>query len=293
MGSDTAGNGRADFRGKKCLITGAASGIGRATALALAAQGAELYLTDRDEAGLTQTVADAKALGAEVPAHRALDISDYDQVAAFGADIHAAHSSMDVVMNIAGVSAWGTVDQLTHQHWRSMIDVNLMGPIHVIETFLPPMVQARRGGHLVNVSSAAGIVALPWHSAYSASKYGLRGLSEVLRFDLARHRIGVSVVVPGAVKTGLVQTVEIAGVDREDPNVQKWVDRFAGHAISAEKAADKILAGMRRNRFLIYTSVDIRALYAFKRAAWWPYSVAMRQVNVLFSRALRPKSAQR
>ena len=293
MGSDTAGNARADFSGKKCLITGAASGIGRATALALAARGAELYLTDRDEVGLAQTVADAKALGAEVPAHRALDISDYDQVAAFAADIHAAHASMDVVMNIAGVSAWGTVDQLTHQHWRSMIDVNLMGPIHVIETFLPPMVQARRGGHLVNVSSAAGIVALPWHSAYSASKYGLRGLSEVLRFDLARHRIGVSVVVPGAVKTGLVQTVQIAGVDREDPNVQKWVDRFAGHAISAEKAADKILAGMTRNRFLIYTSVDIRALYAFKRVAWWPYSVAMRQVNVLFSRALRPKSVQR
>lgn len=293
MGSDTAGNGRADFRGKKCLITGAASGIGRATALALAARGAELYLTDRDEVGLAQTVADARALGAQVPAHRALDISDYDQVAAFGADIHAAHSSMDVVMNIAGVSAWGTVDQLTHQHWRSMIDINLMGPIHVIETFLPPMVQARRGGHLVNVSSAAGIVALPWHSAYSASKYGLRGLSEVLRFDLARHRIGVSVVVPGAVKTGLVQTVQIAGVDREDPNVQKWVDRFAGHAISPERAAEKILAGVGRNRFLIYTSADIRALYTFKRVAWWPYSVAMRQVNVLFSRALRPKAAQR
>lgn len=297
MGSDTADNGRArlreGFQGKRCLITGAASGIGRATALALAARGAELYLTDRDEVGLAQTVADARALGAQVPAHRALDISDYDQVAAFAADVHAAHSSMDVVMNIAGVSAWGTVDQLTHQHWRSMIDVNLMGPIHVIETFLPPMVQARRGGHLVNVSSAAGIVALPWHSAYSASKYGLRGLSEVLRFDLARHRIGVSVVVPGAVKTGLVQTVQIAGVDRDDPNVQKWVDRFAGHAISAEKAADKILAGMVRNRFLIYTSADIRALYTFKRVAWWPYSVAMRQVNVLFSRALRPKSVQR
>ncbi len=120
-------------------------------------------------------------------------------------------------MNIAGVSAWGTVDRLTHEHWRSMVDINLMGPIHVIETFLPPMVEARRGGHLVNVSSAAGLVALPWHAAYSASKYGLRGLSEVLRFDLARHRIGVSVVVPGAVKTPLVQTVQIAGVDRDDP----------------------------------------------------------------------------
>ena len=286
-------NGRDSFAGKRCLITGAASGIGRATALALAAQGAQLYLTDRDATGLAQTVADARALGAQVPAHRALDISDYDAVAAFATDIHAEHPAMDVVMNIAGVSAWGTVSHLTHQHWRSMIDINLMGPIHVIETFVPPMVAARRGGHLVNVSSAAGIVALPWHSAYSASKYGLRGLSEVLRFDLARHRIKVSVVVPGAVKTGLVQTVQIAGADRNDPKVQKWVDRFAGHAVSPEKAAEKILAGMRRNRFLIYTSSDIRALYAFKRVAWWPYSVAMRQVNVVFTRALRPKAARR
>ncbi|WP_102145140.1 SDR family oxidoreductase [Mycobacterium hubeiense] len=279
---------RGGFAGKRCFITGAASGIGRATALKLAAEGAELYLTDRDADGLAATVDDARALGATVAEHRALDISDFDAVADFAADIHTAHPAMDVVMNIAGVSAWGTVDQLTHQHWRSMIDINLMGPIHVIEEFLPPMVAAGRGGHLVNVSSAAGLVALPWHSAYSASKYGLRGLSEVLRFDLARHRIGVSVVVPGAVKTGLVQTVQIAGVDREDPRVQKWVDRFAGHAVSPEKAADKILAGVRKNRFLIYTSADIRALYAFKRVAWWPYSVAMRQVNVLFTRALRP-----
>lgn len=276
------------FTGKRCFITGAASGIGRATALKLAAEGAELYLTDRDAEGLAATVADARALGADVAEHRVLDIADFDAVADFAADIHSRHPAMDVVMNIAGVSAWGTVDQLTHQHWKSMIDINLMGPIHVIEEFLPPMVAAGRGGHLVNVSSAAGLVALPWHSAYSASKYGLRGLSEVLRFDLARHRIGVSVVVPGAVKTGLVQTVQIAGVDREDPRVQKWVDRFAGHAVSPEKAADKILAGVRKNRFLIYTSPDIRALYAFKRFAWWPYSVAMRQVNVLFTRALRP-----
>ena len=101
-----------------------------------------------------------------------------------------------------------------------MVSINLMGPIHVIESFVPPMVAARRGGHLVNVSSAAGLVALPWHAAYSASKYGLRGLSEVLRFDLHRHRIGVSVVVPGAVQTPLVNTVEIAGVDREHPQVQ-------------------------------------------------------------------------
>ena len=276
------------FAGKRCFLTGAASGIGRATALKLAAEGAELYLTDRDAEGLETTVADVRALGAVVPEHRALDISDYDAVVSFADDIHAAHPAMDVVMNIAGVSAWGTVSTLTHQHWKSMVDINLMGPIHVIETFIPPMVAARKGGHLVNVSSAAGIVALPWHAAYSASKYGLRGVSEVLRFDLARNRIGVSVVVPGAVKTPLVQTVQIAGVDRDDPRVKRWTDRFAGHAVSPEHVADRILRGVRRNRFMVYTSPDIRALYLFKRTMWWPYSVAMRQVNVLFTRALRP-----
>jgi NAD(P)-dependent dehydrogenase (short-subunit alcohol dehydrogenase family) len=276
------------YAGKRCFLTGAASGIGRATALKLAADGAELFLTDRNAEGLAETVADARALGALVLAHRALDISNYDEVAAFAADIHSAHPSMDVVMNIAGVSAWGTVSNLTHQHWESMVSVNLMGPIHVIETFVPPMVLAGNGGHLVNVSSAAGLVALPWHAAYSASKYGLRGLSEVLRFDLARHGIGVSVVVPGAVKTPMVQSVEIAGIDRDHPQVRKWVDRFSGHAVSPEVVADKILRGVSRNRYLIYTSGDIRALYAFKRFAWWPYSFAMRRVNVIFTRALRP-----
>ena len=227
-----------DYAGKRCLLTGAASGIGRATALALARRGAELYLTDREADGLEITVADARAVGGRVAEYRAFDISDYDEVAAFAADIHTRHPAMDVVLNIAGISAWGTVDQLTHRQWRSMIDTNLMGPIHVIETFVPPMIAAGRGGQLVNVSSAAGLVALPWHAAYSASKYGLRGLSEVLRFDLARHGIGVSVVVPGAVKTPLVRTVEIAGVDRDHPKVTQWVERFSGHAVTPEHVAD-------------------------------------------------------
>ena len=121
----------------------------------------------------------------------------------------------------------------------------------------------------------------------------MRGLSEVLRFDLARHRIGVSVVVPGAVKTPLVETVHIAGVDRDHPKVSGLVDRFANHAVSAEHVADRILGGVEKNRYLIYTSLDIRALYMFKRTAWWPYSVVMRRVNVFFTRALRPPSKTR
>lgn len=277
------------FEGRRVFLTGAASGIGRATALLLARDGAELFLTDVNAEGLQQTVADARALGAVVSEFRALDVSDYDAVAAFAADIHAGYPAMDAVMNIAGISAWGTVDQLTHGHWRSMVDVNLMGPIHVIECFVPPMVAAGRGGRLVNVSSAAGLVALPWHAAYSASKYGLRGVSEVLRFDLARHRIGVCLVVPGAVDTPLVQTVDIAGVDRSDPRVARWIARFSGHAVTPERAAEKIVAGVAKNKFLIYTSPDIRALYTFKRVAWWPYSFAMTRVNEIFTRVLRPR----
>ena len=145
------------FTGKQVLVTGAASGIGRAIALKLAGEGAVLFLTDINADGLADTVAEARGAGGEVAAHRALDITDYDAVAHFAAEIHTLHPAMDVVMNIAGISAWGTVDQLTTTLWRSMIEVNLMGPIHVIQAFIPPMVATGRGGRLVNVSSAAGL----------------------------------------------------------------------------------------------------------------------------------------
>src|SRR5215204_7005794 len=106
------------FSGKRCFLTGAASGIGRATALKLAAQGAELYLTDRDAEGLEKTVADARALGAQVPEHRTVDISDYDAVAAFADHIHADHPAMDVWLKTAGWPRWGTSVHSTHKHWK-------------------------------------------------------------------------------------------------------------------------------------------------------------------------------
>ena len=151
------------------------------------------------------------------------------------------------------------------------------------------MVAARRGGHLVNVSSAAGLVALPWHAAYSASKYGLRGLSEVLRFDLARHRIGVSVVVPGAVKTPLVQTVQIAGVDREDPRGEQWMDRFAGHAVSPEHVADKILRGVRQQPVPhLHLARHPRAVHVQARRV-----VAVQRRDAAGQRRVHPRAAAR
>lgn len=272
-----------NLRGKKTFITGAGSGIGRATALAAANEGAELYLTDINEASLKDTVA---AVGNAAAMSQAFDVSDYDAVTAFAAEVHDAAGSLDVVMNVAGVSAWGTVENLEHRQWKSMVDVNLMGPIHVMENFLPPMIHAGRGGHLVNVSSAAGLIPLPWHAAYSASKYGLRGASEVLRYDMKRHGIGVSLVVPGGVKTGLVDTVEIAGVDRDDPRVKKLQHRFEKRAVTPDKVADAILKGIYKNRYLVYSSNDIRFGYWWARKFAPPYEFVLQKANDQFSKLL-------
>ena len=267
-----------ELRGKRCLITGAASGIGRATAHAAAARGAEVFLTDLDRGGLEETVRGLEGIGVVGHAGPA-DVSDHDAVTALAGEIHEVHGSMDVVMNVAGVSAWGTIDRLEHRHWQRMVDVNLLGPINVLEAFVPPMIAAGRGGHIVNVSSAAGLFGLPWHAAYSASKFGLRGVSEVLRFDLRRHGIGVSLVCPGAVRTPLVDSVEIVGVDRTSPEIQKLVRRFERRAVSPETVAEKILRGIERNRYMVYTSADIRIGHWIQRKFSAPYELAMRRLN--------------
>lgn len=267
------------LQGKKCLITGAASGIGRATAVVAAGEGAELYLTDVQADGLEAVVAEIRAKGGQVALYRAFDIADYDAVCAFARDIHSVHGSMDVLMNIAGISIWGSIDRLQHEHWRQVIEINLMGPIHVLESFVPKMIEAGRGGHIVNVSSAAGLFGLPWHAAYSASKFGVRGISEVLRFDLAQHGIGVSLVCPGAVNTPLVGTVNIVGVDRNNPEVKATVKRFQRHAVTPEKAAQAILKGIKNNRYMVFTSPDIRVGYWFQRKFALPYELVMRLLN--------------
>jgi NAD(P)-dependent dehydrogenase (short-subunit alcohol dehydrogenase family) len=268
-----------DLRGKRCLITGAASGIGRATALLAASRGAELFLTDIDAEGLEKVAEEVRGAAGTVSYAKAADIADYEAIVAMAEEIHATGVNMDVVMNIAGVSAWGSIDRLERRHWQKMVDINLMGPVGVLECFVPPMIAAKQGGHIVNVSSAAGLFGLPWHAAYSASKFGLRGVSEVLRFDLRRYRIGVSLVCPGAVKTPLMGTVDLVGIDRESPRIKKLVDRFGDHAVSPEKVAEKIVVGIEKNRYMVFTSADIRIGYWFQRKFAPPYELTMRLMN--------------
>ncbi|HLR84095.1 MAG TPA: SDR family oxidoreductase [Nocardioidaceae bacterium] len=267
------------LRGHRVFLTGAASGIGRATALAAAAEGAELFLTDLHGQQLDQVVADVRDSGGRVAYAKPVDVADFDAVRTLADEIHDEHGSMDVVMNIAGISTWGTIDRLSHEHWRRTVDIDLMGPIHVMECFVPPMIEAGRGGQLVNVSSAAGLFGLPWHAPYSAAKFGLRGVSEVLRFDLAQHGIDVTLVCPGAVNTPLVGTVDIVGVDRDSPDVRKLIGRFQRHAVSPEDAAAAIMRGMRSRRHLVFTSRDIAFGHWWQRKFAPAYNLAMWYLN--------------
>lgn len=267
------------LRDRKCLVTGAASGIGRAVAMAAAREGARLFLTDVNSSALEAVAQEIRANGGDIRVTRAFDISDAAAVEDFARVVHEAHGSLDVVMNIAGIAIWGSISALGDEHWRRCIDVNLMGPIHVLRCFVPAMIEAKRGGHIVNVSSAAGLFGLPWHAAYSASKFGLRGVSEVLRFDLQRYRIGVTLVCPGAVDTGLVRTVQIVGIDTNAPDVVKMRSRFQKHAITPDKAAAQILTGIRKNRYLVLTSPDVKLGYWAQRLFAWGYELVMRLMN--------------
>jgi NAD(P)-dependent dehydrogenase (short-subunit alcohol dehydrogenase family) len=281
------------LKDKKCLVTGAASGIGKATAIAAAREGAELFLTDVSAAALEEVAADIRASGGRVGAVKAFDISGFEAVRDFAGEIHAAHGSLDVVMNIAGISIWGAIENLEHHHWRRAVDIDLMGPIHVMECFIPPMIKAGKGGHLVNVSSAAGLFGLPWHAAYSAAKFGLRGVSEVLRFDLRRHGIGVSLVCPGGVDTGLVRTIEIVGVDTDNPRMVKLKKHFQKRAVTPEQAASAILRGIKANRYMVFTSSDVRIGYWFQRKFALPYELVMRYLNDRLHALTRKRDVQR
>lgn len=254
-----------DLRDREVFITGAGSGIGQATAIAAASAGARVHLTDISADGLAATAETITASGGRVGLSEAADISDHAAVRTMAQGLTSTYGSMDVVMNIAGIAAWGTIQAEPHEAWQRVVDINLMGPIHVLEYLVPPMIDAGRGGHIVNVSSAAGIIGLPWHGAYSASKFGLRGVSEVLRFDLAPYRIGVSLVCPGGVDTGMTETVELAGVDKQSATFKRAQEHFRKRAVTADEAADSILNGVRRGRYWVYTSGDIRLIHSIQR----------------------------
>jgi short-subunit dehydrogenase len=154
------------------------------------------------------------------------------------------------------------------------------------------MIQDGKKGHLVNVASAAGLFGFPWHSPYSAAKAGLVGISEVLRFDLEPRGIGVTLVCPGAVKTPLINTVEIVGVDKAHPEFKSLKETFTERAIAPEKVADQIVKAMKKNQYLVLTSFDMKFLHWIKNTIPVLYRLEMRHLHKVVSKG-KEKMQQR
>lgn len=183
------------------LLTGAASGIGRACALELARGGDRLGLVDRDRTGLETVAAEARALGATVTTF-VVDLARADELDRLAADAPAAIGPIDVLFNNAGVAVVKPLEVTRDEDWRWVFDVNVWAPIRLTRALVPAMVQRGRG-QIVMTASLAGLIGAPGMVAYSTSKFALVGFSESLRAELAPHGIDITVICPGYIKTGL------------------------------------------------------------------------------------------
>jgi NAD(P)-dependent dehydrogenase (short-subunit alcohol dehydrogenase family) len=191
--------------GKTALVTGAGSGIGRATALACARRGARMMICDLDERGLQATADDIAALGVAVTAKR-VDVADPEAMRAFAAAVHAEVEAVDLLINNAGVAIGGGFLHTSLEDWNWIVSINVMGVVHGCHFFVPAMVARARGGHVVNIASAAGYLANAALAAYSTTKFAVVGLSEALQDELAPHRISVTTICPGLINTPIHAT---------------------------------------------------------------------------------------
>ncbi len=178
-----------DIRGKTALITGAASGIGRAIALALGREGANLWLVDIDGPGLADAANEARGFDVDVTAHTA-DLTQPEQIDAIVTSLHASGKAVDILVNNAGVAFYGPTEQMSAEDWDRVLAVNLHAPLRLTRELLP-LLLARPEAHLLNVCSISGLVAMPRLAAYQVSKYALVGLSESLRAEFGPRGFGV------------------------------------------------------------------------------------------------------
>jgi len=260
------------IRGAAIAVTGAASGIGRALAIELAARGADLALADRDEAGLASVAAEIGGK-AKVSTHR-VDVSEPSQIASFAQGAIAAHPSLNIVVNNAGVALLGQFNEIDQSQMDWLFNINFWGVVHSTRAFLPHLA-SRAEAHLVNVSSIFGIVAPPGQTAYAAAKFAVRGFSESLRHELqmANSPVRVSVVHPGGILTNIVRNSRAgSGVTDNARRVQS-IERFDQIAKTTPKdAALRIIEGIEKNKQRILIGGDARMMDILQRlrpATYW------------------------
>lgn len=269
-----------DLRGRTALVTGAAAGIGRETALACARRGAKLVICDVDEARLHETEREIRELGQGVLARR-VDVGSRVEMAAFADLVHQECGAIDLLVNNAGVGMGALFLETTLDDWEWIARINLFGVIYGCHFFIPAMVRRQKHGHVVNVASAAAYAPLPVQSAYAATKFAVLGLSECLRAELAPFGIGVTVACPGFVNTTIVETSRLRGVAAEPETRRRTIVFYRRRNYAAARVAANILAAVQRNRAVAPISAEAWGMYYAKR--WFPG--LLRWVNRLGVRA--------
>jgi short-subunit dehydrogenase len=260
------------IRGAAAALTGAASGIGRALALELAARGCDLALADRDEAGLAAVAAEITH-PQKVTVHR-VDVGDPPQIAEFARAAVAAHPGLNILVNNAGVALMGQFHELDQAEMDWLMNINFWGVVHGTRAFLPHLA-SRQEAHIVNLSSIFGIIAPPGQSAYAAAKFAVRGFSESLRHELqmAGSPVRLSVVHPGGIATNIARNSRSGfGVTDNARRVQS-IERFEALAKTTPQAAAlRIIAGIEKNQPRILIGNDARFMDLLQRllpATYW------------------------
>ncbi len=246
-----------DFRDKNVLVTGAGSGIGRATALAFAVEGANLIIADINEEGLKSTAAEIERLGRSAIWVRT-DVSKQEEVAHLVQISIEEAGGVNVLVNNAGVGLIALIRDMDLPEWEWIININLWGAINMIHHILPNMIESG-SGHIVNIASGAGLIANPIMGAYSTTKFALVGLSKALRAELAHHNIGVSVVCPGFVRTSMFQTIKVKGLNPKLKEHSQWI------STTPEKVAKTIIKGVKRNQAKIIITPLMKVLVLINR----------------------------
>jgi NAD(P)-dependent dehydrogenase (short-subunit alcohol dehydrogenase family) len=255
--------------GRVAVVTGAASGIGRAIAISLARRGCHLMLADLDGAGLAATARDAEAAGAGAGVRastRAMDVTDGAAVAALPAEVRAAHGRVDLLVNNAGVAVGGTFEQVSEADFDWLMAVNFGAAVRMTRAFLP-LLQTSDDARIVNVSSIFGIVSPPGQCAYSASKFALRGFSNALRQELEGTRVGVTVVHPGGVATAIARNARTpagaapAEVERRRAAIERKL------RMPAARAGEIVVRAIEQRRARVLVGADAKLVALLERLA--------------------------
>ncbi|WP_327372038.1 SDR family oxidoreductase [Streptomyces sp. NBC_01217] len=255
------------FGGRLVLVTGAAGGIGRATAFAFAEAGARVVAVDRDAEGAARTAEMARLIGSPAAWGEAVDVSDEQAMEKLAEKVATEYGIVDVLVNNAGIGLSGSFLETTSEDWKNVLDVNLWGVIHGCRIFGRQMAERGQGGHIVNTASAAAYQPSRALPAYSTSKAAVLMLSECLRAEFADRSIGVSAICPGIVNTNITATTHFAGADAaEEKRLQKRTSRLYGlRNYPPEKVADAILKAVVRNQAVVPVTPEARGARLLSR----------------------------